>query len=69
MSCHAVQPRRLPYHVRTACEFMGQILSLQIALKERARAIEERVARRSVLVKLLARMAGDEVVHGGAAPR
>jgi light-regulated signal transduction histidine kinase (bacteriophytochrome) len=39
---------------------MGQILSLQIALKERARAIEERVARRSVLVKLLARMAGDE---------
>ncbi len=60
MSCHTVQPRRLPYHVRTACEFMGQILSLQIALKERARAIEERVARRSVLVKLLARMAGDE---------
>lgn len=60
VSCHAGQPRRLPYHVRTACEFMGQILSLQIALKERARAIEERVARRSVLVKLLARMAGDE---------
>lgn len=60
VSCHTVQPRRLPYHVRTACEFMGQILSLQIALKERARAIEERVARRSVLVKLLARMAGDE---------
>jgi light-regulated signal transduction histidine kinase (bacteriophytochrome) len=53
VSCHTVQPRRLPYHVRTACEFMGQILSLQIALKERARAIEERVARRSVLVKLL----------------
>ncbi|WP_294991245.1 ATP-binding protein [uncultured Stenotrophomonas sp.] len=60
VSCHTVQPRRLPYHVRTACEFMGQILSLQIALKERARAIEERVARRSLLVKLLARMAGDE---------
>ncbi|WP_409460004.1 ATP-binding protein [Stenotrophomonas maltophilia] len=60
VSCHTVLPRRLPYHVRTACEFMGQILSLQIALKERARAIEERVARRSVLVKLLARMAGDE---------
>lgn len=60
VSCHTVQPRRLPYHVRTACEFMGQILSLQIALKERALAIEERVARRSILVKLLGRMAGDE---------
>lgn len=60
VSCHTVQPRRLPYHVRTACEFMGQILSLQIALKERARLVEDRVARRSVLVRLLGRMAGDE---------
>ncbi len=60
VSCHTVQPRRLPYHVRTACEFMGQILSLQIALKERARSVEDRVARRSILVKLLGRMAGDE---------
>lgn len=60
VSCHSAQPRRLPYHVRTACEFMGQILSLQIALKQRARAVEERVGRRSLLVKLLGRMAGDE---------
>ncbi|HYQ21962.1 ATP-binding protein [Stenotrophomonas sp.] len=60
VSCHSAAPRRLPYPVRTACEFMGQIVSLQIALKQRAHAVEERIQRRSVLVKLLGRMAGDE---------
>lgn len=60
VSCHSQDSRRVPYHVRTACEFMGQILSLQIALKQRTRAVEERVVRRAILVKLLARMAGDE---------
>lgn len=60
ISCHNQSPRRVPYHVRTACEFIGQILSLQIALKERALAIDERLARRAIQVRLLASMAGDE---------
>lgn len=68
VSCHAVQPRRLPYHVRTACEFMGQILSLQIALKERAR---DRGTRGPSLGA--GQAAGTHGrgrrVHGGAAPR
>ena len=60
ISCHNAQPKRVPYHVRTACEFIGQILSLQISLKERAQVVEERVARRAIQVRLLGRMAGDE---------
>lgn len=59
ISCHNEQPRRVPYHVRTACEFIGQILSLQITLKERAAVVEERIARRAIQVRLLGRMAGD----------
>ena len=59
ISCHSAQPRRVPYHVRTACEFIGQILSLQLALKERALSVEERVARRAIQMQLLGRMAGD----------
>ncbi|KAB7766500.1 ATP-binding protein [Xanthomonas maliensis] len=60
ISCHSQAPRRVPYHVRTACELIGQILSLQLALKERAHGIEERVARRAIQVRLLSRMAGDD---------
>ena len=59
VSCHNQQPRRVPYHVRTACEFIGQILSLQIALKERSLSVEARIARRAIQVQLLSRMAGD----------
>jgi chemotaxis family two-component system sensor kinase Cph1 len=60
ISCHNEAPKRVPYHVRTACEFIGQILSLQIALKERAAVVEERIARRAIQVRLLGRMAGDQ---------
>ncbi|HVJ39229.1 MAG TPA: ATP-binding protein [Stenotrophomonas sp.] len=60
ISCHNREPRRVPYHVRTACEFVGQILALQIALKERALAVEERIDRRAIQLRLLARMAGDQ---------
>ncbi|MGD5182305.1 GAF domain-containing protein, partial [Xanthomonas citri pv. citri] len=59
ISCHSAHPRRVPYHVRTACEFVGQIQSLQLALKERALSEEERVARRAIQMQLLGRMAGD----------
>ncbi len=59
ISCHNAQPKRVPYHVRTACEFIGQILSLQISLKERAAGVEARIARRAIQVRLLGRMAGD----------
>ncbi|SEL94737.1 Bacteriophytochrome (light-regulated signal transduction histidine kinase) [Pseudoxanthomonas sp. GM95] len=60
VSCHNAEPRRVPYHVRTACEFIGQILSLQISLRESARDVEERMARRATQVRLLGRMAGEE---------
>jgi len=59
ISCHNQVPKRVPYHVRTACEFIGQILSLQISLKERAAVVEARIARRAIQVRLLGRMAGD----------
>ncbi|MEE7547540.1 GAF domain-containing protein, partial [Xanthomonas sp. Kuri4-1] len=60
ISCHNRTPRRVPYPVRTACEFIGQIFALQVSLKERALRVEERVARRAIQVQLLGRMAGDE---------
>ena len=36
ISCHHQAPRRVPLQVRTACDLLGQIFSLQIAAKEHA---------------------------------
>ncbi|KJV31281.1 ATP-binding protein [Luteibacter yeojuensis] len=59
ISCHNEAPKQVPYHVRTTCEFIGQILALQIAQKERGAKVEERVSRRAAQMHLLGRMTGD----------
>jgi light-regulated signal transduction histidine kinase (bacteriophytochrome) len=60
ISCHNQAPKRVPYHVRTACDFVGQILSLQLAAKEHAALAEKRIALRAVQSRLLAQMAAEE---------
>lgn len=60
ISCHNEAARRMPYHVRTACELIGQILSLQIAEKSRVGDVEERARRRASQMHLLGRMSGEQ---------
>lgn len=59
ISCHNEAPKQVPYHVRTTCEFVGQILALQIAQRDRAAKVEARVSRRASQMHLLGRMTGD----------
>ncbi|MGE4219225.1 MAG: ATP-binding protein [Alphaproteobacteria bacterium] len=60
ISCHNRAPARVPYHVRTACDFIGQVLSLQIAATESSAIAERRNTLRNVQTRLLAHMAGAE---------
>ncbi|MGC3969483.1 MAG: GAF domain-containing protein [Pirellulales bacterium] len=57
ISCHHSEPRNVPFPVRTACEFVGQILALQIETNERAAEAERRVELKSLQSQLLAAMA------------
>jgi two-component system, chemotaxis family, sensor kinase Cph1 len=57
ISCHNRAPARVPYHVRAACEFIGQVVSMQIAAQEAAALSDKRHALRSVQNRLLAHMA------------
>lgn len=60
ISCHNAAPARVPYHVRTACDFIGQVLSMQLAAREASAAAERRIELRAVQTRLLAAMAGQE---------
>ena len=60
ISCHNAAPKRVPYHVRTACDLIGQILSLQLAAKEHAAMAERRIAHRVTQTRLLAHMAAED---------
>jgi two-component system, chemotaxis family, sensor kinase Cph1 len=34
IACHHSSPKYIPYHIRTVCEFMGQVMSAELANKE-----------------------------------
>ncbi len=57
ISCHSRDPARVSYHVRTACDFIGQMLSIQLAAREASDLSDRRNALRSYQTRLLTRMA------------
>lgn len=57
ISGHSPGPRYVNAQVRTACEILGQVLSLQIEARERAERTSERLALKEVETELLARLA------------
>jgi chemotaxis family two-component system sensor kinase Cph1 len=64
ISCHHSTPRIVPFEIRTACEFLGRVLALQIAARHQREEYEQRIGRKSVQVRLLAWMAeGDDFVE------
>ena len=58
ISCHNRLPLQVGYHVRAACDFIGQILSLEIASRQSAALAEERARLHAVQTRLLSNMAG-----------
>ena len=65
ISCHHRDPRLIPFELRTACEFLGQALSLQIAAQEQRDESDGRIALKSIQARLLADMAREEsFIHG-----
>ena len=68
ISCHHASARTLPFDVRTACEHLGQILSLQIEAKEERSESAHGLELRRRMVALLSSMTdGDNFVDGLAA--
>mgnify|MGYP003945590763 CR=1 FL=1 len=65
IACHHATPCSLSFEVRTACEHLAQILSLQIEAKEDRAEIAHRLELRRILVRLLAAMADRDHFQDG----
>ena len=65
MSCHSAQPRRVSLQVRSACDFLGQMLSLRIGERERTAWAGRRVALKRIEAELLAAVAGAPTFQAG----
>ncbi|MFC8041951.1 ATP-binding protein [Nocardia sp. NPDC057353] len=53
IACHGIEPRTLSPEVRTACEFFGVMLSLQLAALEDAETSKARQTARKALAELV----------------
>ncbi|SEM73132.1 Bacteriophytochrome (light-regulated signal transduction histidine kinase) [Stigmatella aurantiaca] len=58
ISCtHVSGPKYVPYEVRTACEFLGEVMSSLLAVKEGNEDYGQRIRAKSIHASLLERMA------------
>ncbi len=65
ISCHNAEPKRLNAQARAVCDFLGQIVSLQIGARERAAHAAERIELKKVEAGLLAELARAENYKAG----
>ena len=65
IACHHYAPKYIPYEIRTACEFLGQAVSLQLAAKQNAEDYEYRARINDASMRLVQQMAQAEPWRGG----
>ena len=66
ISCHNAEPKLLNPQIRSACDFLGQIISMQIGARERAARAARRMQLKRVEGELLARMSREGDFHTAA---
>ncbi len=67
IACHHRAPRFVPLEVRTACDFLGQLFSVQLAAKARGAEDGRRIHLKSILGRLLTRMSASAAYEAGLA--
>ncbi|MFH7026171.1 MAG: ATP-binding protein [Heteroscytonema crispum UTEX LB 1556] len=59
IACHHETPKFVPYEIRNACEFLGQMTSLELTAKEDSEDSEYKIYLKSVQAKLVEYMSGE----------
>ncbi|WP_029008985.1 ATP-binding protein [Azospirillum halopraeferens] len=69
ISCHHAEPRHVSFAVRTACDLLGQVLSVRIAAGEERAGAEARLRLGAVRARLITALAQADSFPGGLADR
>lgn len=65
ISCHNTTARFIPFGVRSICDLLTNVYSLQVAVRQRAVEVERKVELKSALTQILATiLRADDFVHG-----
>lgn len=60
IACHHRTPKTVSYEIRNACEFLGQVVSLELAGKEEAEDYEYQIAAKTVQSRLIEALSTSE---------
>ena len=60
IACHHQTPRKVSYEIRTICEFIGQIVSFEIAAKEGSQDTDYKMRLKSIQGEFVANIARDD---------
>lgn len=53
IACHHCTPKFVPYKIRTACEFLGQVMSLELASREANENLDYKIYLKSIQSKFI----------------
>ncbi|MES1022443.1 ATP-binding protein [Gloeocapsa sp. BRSZ] len=56
IACHHYSPKYVSYEVRTACEFLGQVMSLELAAKEENENLDYKIRLKSIQAQFIEAM-------------
>jgi light-regulated signal transduction histidine kinase (bacteriophytochrome) len=65
IACHHSSPKYVPYGIRTACEFIGQVMSLELATKEANEDLDYKMRIKSLQARFVERLSGSDMILDG----
>ncbi len=60
IACHHATPRYVPYSVRTICEFVGQVMSIELANKEAHEDLDYKISLKTLQAELVETLSQSE---------
>ncbi|BAT55147.1 multi-sensor signal transduction histidine kinase [Nostoc sp. NIES-3756] len=65
IACHHSTPKYVPYDIRTACEFIGQVMSVELANKEASEDIDYKMQLKSLQTQFVEALSQAEYLFEG----
>ncbi|BCL37254.1 ATP-binding protein [Nostoc sp. MS1] len=65
IACHHSSPKYIPYNIRTACEFIGQVMSVELANKEASEDIDYKMQLKALQTQFVEALSQAEYLLDG----
>ncbi|MEM1251888.1 MAG: ATP-binding protein [Cyanobacteria bacterium P01_H01_bin.21] len=65
IACHHSRPRKLPYELRTICEFLGQVIALELTSREDSADADYKIQLKAIQTEFITALTISETLHQG----